>query len=130
MSTKKPFHKSLSHAFDGIKELLKEERNFQIHILFAAVVIILSAFLGLNVTEWAIIILLIILVLVTEIANTSFELLFDIMHPRENRTPEQDLSVKIIKDMFAGAVLITAFGAIVIGVLIFYPHVLKLIIGQ
>jgi diacylglycerol kinase len=68
----------------------------------------------------AAILLAIIIVFFAEIMNTAFEKTLDLVEP--NHHPQ----VKLIKDMAAGAVLITAVTAVAIGLVIFPPYLLAL----
>lgn len=127
--SKTPLTNSFKSAFLGIKEILRIERNFQIHILIGFLVILIAFLLGISKNDSIIIFLIIGMVLAVEIINSGFELMFDILHPHNLRSKEQDLAVQVIKDMLAGAVLIVVIAATVIGILIFYPYVLNLILG-
>lgn len=109
-------HKSFGHAFKGLKEIFHEEQNFRIHIYVSIVVILLMIIFETSLTESAILFLIIALVLSLEIINTTFEKIIDVLKPRF-----QDL-VAIIKDLMAAAVLIASLGAVLIGLLIFYPY--------
>ena len=82
--------------------------------------------LGISRTDFVLILMIIGIVLAVEIINSGFELMFDILHPCDSRNKEQDLAVRIIKDMLAGAVLIVVLSALLSGILIFYPYVLNL----
>ena len=122
--------KNLAHsfqaAFSGIGKVLASERNFQIHVLIGFIVILAAIFFQISRNDLIFLLIIIGMVLTMEIVNTGFELMFDILHPLEKRNVEQDLAVRIIKDMLAGAVLISAILALIIGVLIFYPYVINL----
>ncbi len=102
----------------GLKTAFKEEQNFRIQCWIAVVVLILAAVLKLNRVEMSIIILTILAVLSFELINSQIEKFLDILHP--NHHPR----VKIIKDFSAGAVLLSALGSIIIGLLIFLPHII------
>ncbi|WP_339228158.1 diacylglycerol kinase family protein [Oceanobacillus sp. FSL K6-2867] len=104
-----------NYAWNGIKEIAKTERNFRIH-LFATILTASAGFVfKLTMTEWAIIVLTIGLVLMAEVTNTAIEKLIDYLKPEIHPT------AKIIKDIAAGAVFITAIIAAIIGLLIFLP---------
>jgi diacylglycerol kinase (ATP) len=53
--------------------------------------------------------------------NTAIEFLIDLVSPEYNK------KAGLVKDMSAGAVLITAVTALIIGLLIFMPKLLALI---
>jgi len=111
--------KSFGYAFNGVFIMLQSQHNAWIHAL-ASILISAAGFLfGLNRSEWCWIVLAIISVWTAEALNTAFEFLADAA------SPEYHPLVKKAKDVAAGAVLITAIGAAVIGVLVIGPYVLK-----
>lgn len=115
--------KSFRYAFDGLKTLWREEHNFHIHILAAVIVIFLGIIFQISTFEWIAAILAIGVVFIAEIINTSIENLADFVHP------EKHLHIKKIKDLAAAAVLISAFSALIIGMLIFLPKILDLLVS-
>ena len=112
---------SLKIAFFGLKSAFKEERNFRIQFLIAIVVIILAFIFKLNRIEDSILGITILVVLSLELVNSQIEKFLDLIQP------EHHPRVRIIKDFSAGAVLLSAIGSIVIGFLIFWPYLIKLI---
>src|SRR5512135_3148816 len=112
---------SFGHAFAGIGHGLRTQANLRIHILAAACVIITGLVLQINTIEWAILTVTIMIVMSAELFNTAIEAVVD----RVGSEPHP-LS-KIAKDMAAGAVLIGAIGAVVVGLLILGPRLLALI---
>lgn len=84
----------------------------------AVVVIALMIFFGLSAVEMSILLLMILMVLSLELINSQIEKFLDILHP------DHHPRVKIIKDFSAGAVLLSAIGSIIVGLLIFMPHVI------
>lgn len=110
----------LSFAWNGIVEALKQERNFQIHIAATVLVVAAGIVLHLSMLEWITIILVIGLVLVTELINSAIEMLIDYIKP------EIHPQAKVIKDIAAGAVLVTAAVAVIVGILIFIPKLFHL----
>ncbi len=107
--------KSFYYAFNGIKHFIKTQHNSRIHLLITILVILAGYFLKLNTTEWCIIVFSIGFVFVSEAFNTSIEYLTDIISPDYND------KAKIIKDVAAAAVLISAITAVVIGLIMFLP---------
>lgn len=105
-----------SYAWDGLKAITRSERNFQIHMIAAVCVIIAGFVFRLSILKWAMIILVIGLVLVAEIVNTAIEKMMDYVKP------DSHPQAKTIKDMAAGAVLVSAVIAVVVGMLIFVPE--------
>lgn len=114
------FGKSFSYAITGIKEVLSGEQNFKVHLLFALLVILFGGILKASPTEWCVLVLTISLVLSAEMANTAIEKLCDITHPEQNET------IRIIKDISAGMVLTCAIGAVCVGLVIFLPKLISL----
>ena len=112
--------KSFTFAFEGIRVLWKEEHNIRIHIIAAFLALIAGLFFQIQVYEWIAVILVIAFIIVTEIINTSIEHLADVV------SPGIDNQIKKIKDIAAAAVLIAAISAVVVGVIIFLPKIIRL----
>lgn len=108
--------KSFTYAFSGIATLVRGEHNTWIHLLATIVVVSLGCYFSVSSLDWALLVLAISMVWLAEGMNTAVELLADAV------TEEQDLLIGKAKDVAAGAVLITAIGAAVIGGLVFCPH--------
>lgn len=104
-----------NYAINGLIQLVKQERNFQIHIIFFLFVCIAGIILSLSLTEWGFIIIVSGIVLITEALNSVIEKMMDFIEPNIHPT------VKIIKDMAAGSVLLAAILAFITGLLIFIP---------
>lgn len=94
--------------------------------MMAFLVIVAGIVLGLTRYDMISVLILIGLVLSLEMINASFELMFDVLHPHDSRSEKQDSTVGAIKDILAGAVLVTAIVSATAGVLIFYPYVISL----
>ena len=107
--------KSFGYALSGIAYTTKTQLNFKIHLLAIVVVTLLGYFCKLSTGEWLWIVLAIGLVLVTELLNTAIELLVDLVSPGFNALAGK------VKDVAAGAVLVSAVIAVFIGVIIFIP---------
>ncbi len=112
--------KSFTHAFRGIWILVKTTHNFWIHIFLAVFAICLGFILKISHTEWMVLVLTAGFVLVSEAVNTAIEIDIDLTSP--NYHPY----AKDTKDVAAGAVLISANIAIVVGLIIFLPKILFL----
>jgi diacylglycerol kinase (ATP) len=108
--------RSLKFAFNGIRIMIFSQQNAWIHAFATVIVIIFGVNFGLTKSEWCWIILAAISVWTAEALNTAFEFLTDVASPEFH-----PLAAKA-KDVAAGAVLITAFGAVLIGFLIFSPY--------
>lgn len=109
---------SFGHAIDGIWHLVRTQRSFRIHIAAAAAVLVAAAVLQFSPVEWAVLVLTIALVLALEGLNTGIEIAVTLASP--GRRPE----AKAAKDVAAGMVLLGAVAAVVVGVLLFGPHLL------
>ena len=118
---KAPLYKSFSYAFEGIFTCIRKERNIKIHCVFMFLVIAAGFILRLSVTEWCICLVLFGLILSLELVNTAVESVVDLV------TEERKPLAKIAKDTAAGAVLISAIMAAIIGCIIFIPKVLDFI---
>ncbi|MGB9682225.1 MAG: diacylglycerol kinase [bacterium] len=118
MSMKKEysFSESLDWAIQGIIFAFKYERNFRIDFLAAIIVILCGVIINLSRLELVAIILTIAFVLSAELFNTAIEKSLDIVNN------SVDSRVKFVKDVSAGATLITVLASISVGFLIFYPH--------
>jgi len=112
--------RSFKNAFVGIWTMLKSQQNAWIHACATVAVVAAGFVLGISPAEWCWLVLAIIAVWMAEALNTAIEFLADVV------SPEFHPLVKKAKDVAAGAVLISAIGAIVIGIIIIGPHVLKL----
>lgn len=108
--------RSIRYALEGLLLLLKTQYNAWIHLLATIIVVLAGFYYEITATHWAIITLTIISVWVAETLNTAFEYLCDVTNP------EFHPLVKKAKDISAGAVLISALGAIIIGLIIFLPY--------
>lgn len=114
----KHFSRSVEFALTGIKTVYREERNMRAHTISGVLAIIAGLIFQLNRWEWLWLLLSIFLVIVMEIVNTAFENVVDMV------TDFHFHSIgKNIKDMAAGAVLITACFAVIVGGFIFIPKI-------
>nr|WP_263313143.1 diacylglycerol kinase family protein [Mammaliicoccus sp. Marseille-Q6498] len=104
----------------GFFTIIKKDRNFLLHLIFALVVMIISFILNLNLNEWLWIILAIFTVLITEILNTSIEYVVDMY------TDEFHILGKHAKDTAALAVLFSSIMAAIIGLIIFLPKIINI----
>jgi diacylglycerol kinase len=112
---------SFRFAMNGLLLLLKNEHNSRIHILASIIAIVMGIIMKLDHYEWALLIIVIGAVFLTELLNSSIESLGDLVDPEWNELIMQ------AKDYSAAAVLISAIVAIVVGGLIFIPKFLDLI---
>jgi undecaprenol kinase len=118
----KHFITSLEFAVQGIRTVFKEERNMRTHVFMGIAALIGGVIFQLALSEWLWLILAIFLVLAMEIINTVFENVVDMVtdfhfHPIGKK----------IKDMAAGAVLLTTLFAVVTSLFIFGPKIWQLL---
>jgi len=109
--------KSFKYASRGIVQLFKKQQNARLHLFAVIIIVVFGLIVKINITEWAIILLCIGMVITAETFNTAIENLSDEI------TEEYNERIKLIKDLSAGAVLISAIISLIIGVLIFGPKV-------
>ena len=110
---------SFKYAFNGLKIMFRNEHNAWIHSVAALVVIGAGCWFGISKNEWYLIVLVIALVLLTEAINTAIE------HLANAVTPEKNVHIGKAKDVAAGAVLLAAIAAAIVGLMIFIPHLLE-----
>ncbi|WP_330746888.1 diacylglycerol kinase family protein [Chryseobacterium sp. CP-77] len=114
---KPPIHKSFLNAFRGVFMMIKTERNFQIELLAFFVNLFLIFYFNLSSTDTALVIIASVAVLSAEIFNTAIEKICDIIQP------DFDKRIGFIKDIAAGAVLLTAIASVIVGVLVYGKYV-------
>lgn len=110
--------RSFKFAGNGIRLLIAHEHNAWIHCFAAVCVILSGCWLGLSKIEWIAVVFAIAMVLAAEAVNSSIEALADLVSPDYNE------AIKRTKDLAAGAVLILAIGAAIVGLIIFVPKIL------
>jgi diacylglycerol kinase (ATP) len=110
--------RSFRYAFIGIGTMLKSQHNAWIHAVVTGGVLLAGLGWHINRTEWCVVVLAIMAVWTAEALNTAFEFLADAT------SPEFHPLIKHAKDVAAGAVLISAMGSVVIGLIIFLPKLL------
>jgi diacylglycerol kinase len=113
--------KSFSYALGGLQHTLVHEQNFRIELFCAFVTIGCAFVFNISKLEWFVVIVNIAAVLTAELFNTAIENLCNMIHKTTHPT------IKIIKDVSAAAVIITALCAFICGCIIFIPHIITLI---
>ena len=109
--------KSFTYALSGIAFAVKTERNARLHVLGAVIVSVAGVMLGLNATDWRWIIMCIALVWFSELVNTAFEYICDLV------SPDIHPAVKHAKDIASGAVRTRTVGAVLVGGVTFWQYV-------
>ena len=111
--------KSFTFAFAGIATMVRTQHNAWLHLVATIAVIAAGFALNISADDWRWLVTAIVLVWTAETVNTAFEHLCDVV------SPEFQASVQKSKDIAAGAVLICAIGAVIIGLLVFVPYLLR-----
>lgn len=111
---------SFYHAFHGIWIGLKEERNVRVHCLCAIAVAAMGLWLKVDLTGWALLAVAVGFVLTAEFLNTALEHLVDISSDHSYHK-----SAKYAKDTAAAAVLCSSATALIIGLIVFAPRLIK-----
>lgn len=112
----KNLRESFRHASDGIRMIIKTERNMKIHLVMTILVILCAVLFKLTPAEKAIVISLCAIVICAELINTAIENTVDIS------TAVFNMYAKRAKDAAAGAVLVISIGAAIAGLVIFVPY--------
>jgi diacylglycerol kinase len=110
------FIAGFGYAFHGLWYALHTQRNARVHLVAAILVTIAGILLHVSTLEFAILYIAITGVFIAEMFNTVFEVCVDLAQP------EYHPLAKIAKDVAAGAVLLSAMLAVVIGLLVLGPH--------
>lgn len=111
--------KSFGYAFKGIASLIKKEHNAWIHCTAIVLVTACGFYFGITSTEWCIVTICFGVVLAAEGFNTAIERLVDLVSPDFHPIAGD------VKDVAAGAVLICAIAAAIVGCIIFLPYLMN-----
>lgn len=115
------FYESVTYAWRGLRYIFAREQNIRIQSVIALCVMLFGYLVDLRQSEWIVIGLLITMVLILEILNSIMERFIDMIKPRFHE------QVQIIKDMLAAMVLVATISTVIIGSIIFLPHINKII---
>jgi diacylglycerol kinase (ATP) len=107
---------SANYAIEGILHAATTQRHVRYHFYAAVLILLLGLILGVTRFEFIVIVIVAIMVLAVEILNSAIEETVNIIFQ------EYDRRAKVIKDLAAGAVLITAVGAMIVGYVVFYKY--------
>lgn len=113
--------RSFRYAAQGLKRFFATEHNAWIHLAAAVGALVLSILLKITAIQWVGVLFAIGLVLSAEAFNTCVEKMMDKL------IPDQSETVRYVKDLAAGAVLVCAICAAAIGSIIFIPAILQLL---
>ncbi len=121
MKQKQTILQALYFACNGMRYFFLHERNATIQLSIAAIVVIIAVGFGISTSEWIAILFCIAMVLCLEMVNTALEKLCDVV--QEDFHPV----IKTVKDIAAGAVLMTSLVSIAIASIIFLPKIFSLL---
>lgn len=121
VSKKENIFGSFGYAFQGIAKAFKSEPNFRVHLAAGILALLAAYFFKFTKTEWLILALTIGLVIILELINTVIENITNMVSPRYSPR------AKIIKDVSAAGVLISAILAVIVGVTLFLPRIMLLL---
>ncbi len=107
-------YQSFKNAYQGIKIVLKSEKNFRIHLFITFIVILFAFYRDLEKIMWVGLLLIIAIVLALEIFNSAIERLVDMLAPKTHSFAKE------VKDLLAAMVLIVVIFAIIIGFILFF----------
>jgi diacylglycerol kinase len=117
------FVASFGYAFSGLWHVLRTQRNARIHVVVALLAVAAGIFLRISAIEFALMFVAISGVFIAEMFNTALEACVDLASPQLHPL------AKIAKDVAAGAVLVNAMLAVIIGLCIFGPHLWHLLVS-
>lgn len=121
MKRARTLSESFFYAIFGILHAFRTQRNIKIHFATALLVILMGYLLKLSTLEILTVFMTITIVLVTEMINTAIETVVDMY------TQEYHPLAAVAKNVAAGAVLISAINAIIVGYIIFYKKIVMLL---
>lgn len=111
---------SFTFAWKGILTCAGHEQNITFHLIAAIIVLAAGFCFGISRTEWMVVMLCIGTVIAAELFNSAIERLVDMVSPEWQKIAGE------VKDIAAGAVLITAIAAAIVGMIVFLPYVIAL----
>ena len=112
--------KSFTFAWKGILTCAGHEQNITFHLIAAIIVLAAGFCFGISRPEWMVVLLCIGTVIAAELFNSAIERLVDMVSPEWQKIAGE------VKDIAAGAVLITAIAAAIVGMIVFLPYVIAL----
>ena len=118
MSARQSFKQSFANAFEGLRYIIAHQRNMRIHLAVAVGTAIIAWCFAFNRFEWIVLVITVTMVLVLEIFNSIIELIVDLLEPRIHG------AARIVKDAAAASVLVASIASVLIGILLFWPHLM------
>ena len=111
--------RSFGYAWKGIRCCIGKEQNLSFHLIATVVTVIAGFLLEITRIDWMIVILCIGVVIAAELFNSAIEKLVDLVSPERHPIAGQ------VKDIAAGAVLVCAATAAIIGLIVFIPYLTR-----
>ncbi|MDY8021843.1 diacylglycerol kinase family protein [Paenibacillus polymyxa] len=118
---RQPWRMTFRYAAEGVMYALRTQVNMRIHVAMALLVIVAGLTLHISRLDWLFVSVAIAIVIVAELFNTAVEAAVDLI------SPDIHPLAKAAKDTAAGAVLLAAVFAVIIGIFVFYRPMLTLI---
>ena len=115
------WYRKLSVAWAGIRSSWRTQSSLRVHIVCTPLVLVLAAVSRLGPLQWALLLFAIGLVISLELLNTAIEAVVDLCSPEHSELARE------AKDAAAGAVLVAAITAMLVGVNVFVPAWLDLL---
>lgn len=112
------------NAWKGLSVFVRQEHNAWIHLSMTVLVILAGFLFRISTYEWIAVVFAIGLVISAEAINSAIERLADVVQPN------RDERIRDVKDICAGAVLVCAMTAFVIGLIVFLPKLLAFLFGN
>lgn len=112
--------RSFKFAWKGIMTCAGHEQNITFHLIVAILVVVAGYVFDITKAEWAAVVICIGMVITAELFNSSIERLVDMVSPQWQKIAGE------VKDIAAGAVLVTAVAAAIVGIIVFLPYLLAI----
>ena len=112
--------RSFKFAWKGIMTCAGHEQNITFHLIVAILVVVAGFVFDITKSEWAAVVICIGMVITAELFNSSIERLVDMVSPQWQKIAGE------VKDIAAGAVLVTAVAAAIVGIIVFLPYLLAI----
>ncbi len=112
--------RSFKFAWKGIMTCAGHEQNITFHLIVAILVVVAGFVFNITKAEWAAVVICIGMVITAELFNSSIERLVDMVSPQWQKIAGE------VKDIAAGAVLVTAAAAAIVGIIVFLPYLLAI----
>lgn len=114
--------RSFHYAFQGVRYVLRTQPNMKIHFIMAAIAVTMGFLFRISEAEWLALVLVIGFVIILEFINTAIETLVDLY------TEDFSFLAGVSKDVGAATVLVMAFISVIVGLIIFLPKIVDLLI--